>query len=291
MVGVPGRSKACHNCRQRKIRVRWSSCLRALAALFIVSLQFQQCDGELPTCRNCAKSKRDCTGYHRQHAFILSRNMVPETNSRSPALTGCEGASGLVMLSRWRAGRNQPSTASTLLATAFALPQQIPTRNVFRDKFLSLIADMDFPISSGLYRIFGARYNWHMHILHLSSLSPALENSLLALCTARLGRHMDRPELVQQSLELYTKGVALVRRNIFYRSTRDIDEQSPAACLSLLLYEAIECPGSTIDGYQAHYRGCLGLLQMRGAVAHISGLAHATLQVLRLHTVSANNKR
>lgn len=176
-----------------------------------------------------------------------------------------------------------------MLATAVALPQHVSARNVFRDSFFSLMVESDLPSGSGLYRTFGDRYDWPMHILHLPSLAPALENALLAICTARLGRHAARPALVQQSLELYTKGVAQARRDILDRSMRG-SEQSLAACLSLLLYEAIECPAGTMDGYQAHYRGCLELLQMRGARAHASGLAHATLQILRLHTVSAEGR-
>ncbi|KJZ80288.1 hypothetical protein HIM_00138 [Hirsutella minnesotensis 3608] len=264
MVGVPGRSNACHNCKHRRIR----------------------CGGELPACRNCAKSRRVCTGYHRQHAFIMSQDMVPETGSSCRALAARQGESGPVMLSRWRACQSRSSTPSPLLATTMVLPQVISNRNTFGSRLLSLMADVD--LSGSLYHIFGDRYDWHAQLLHLPVLSPALEHSLLALCMARLGRHADRPALVRKSLELYVKGVAIVRRNLV-RPPMQIDahEQTLAACLSLLLYETVECPNGTMNGYQAHYRGCLELLQSRGAQCHASGLGHASLQILRLHTVHA----
>ncbi|KJZ75785.1 hypothetical protein HIM_04942 [Hirsutella minnesotensis 3608] len=158
--------------------------------------------------------------------------------------------------------------------------------SAFGNKLTSLETEMGFSGIESLFRIFGDRYDWHLHILRLPSLTPALENALLALCTARLGRQGSRPGLGQKSLQLYTKGVALVRRDVLNASAQTaVDEQSLAACLSLLLYEAVECPGGTMDGYQAHYRGCLELLRLRGAVSSTSALAHATLQILRLHTI------
>ncbi|ENH72158.1 hypothetical protein FOC1_g10006531 [Fusarium oxysporum f. sp. cubense race 1] len=51
MVGVAGRSKACHTCRQRRIR----------------------CGAEKPSCSNCLKSGRPCAGYHKAQVFIPSR--------------------------------------------------------------------------------------------------------------------------------------------------------------------------------------------------------------------------
>ncbi|KAK2826883.1 hypothetical protein FQN49_007358 [Arthroderma sp. PD_2] len=162
-------------------------------------------------------------------------------------------------------------------------------RNVFRDGFLSLAMDID-PGSSDVYRTFGDRYDWFLHIPRLPSLTPALENALLATCTARLGQHTARPALVQKSLELYTTAVSEIRRAILTKSVQDSD-QNLAACLSLLLYEAVECPGRNVTGHHARLRGCLELLRMRGADDHYSGLARSTLQILRLHTVISNQRR
>ncbi|CAK7236075.1 hypothetical protein SBRCBS47491_009512 [Sporothrix bragantina] len=59
MVGVPGRSKGCNTCIQRKVK----------------------CDGGQPACGNCRKSNRLCTGYKRPVAFVMSSNvsLAPES--------------------------------------------------------------------------------------------------------------------------------------------------------------------------------------------------------------------
>ncbi|CAK7217383.1 hypothetical protein SCUCBS95973_003130 [Sporothrix curviconia] len=54
MVGVPGRSKGCNTCIQRKVK----------------------CDGGQPVCGNCKKSNRLCTGYKRPVAFVMSSNVT-----------------------------------------------------------------------------------------------------------------------------------------------------------------------------------------------------------------------
>ncbi|PKS08021.1 hypothetical protein jhhlp_006633 [Lomentospora prolificans] len=277
MVGVPGRSKACHTCRRRRIK----------------------CGAELPGCHNCAKSNRICTGYQRKHTFILSQDMVVGDGAASPHTKSSvedEDNSGMVMVSRWRVDSNRTQAAirtkaqeklcpeSALLPRTTALPATVPTRNAFRDGFFSLLVQTNLPANNSVYCLVGGhRYNWLLQVLDLPSLSPALENALLAVCTAQLGRRADRTELVRQALKLYTEGMAQCRREILNPSTRK-SEQTLAACMALLLYEIIECPGGTFMGYLAHYQGYMELLRMRGASAHTSGLAHSTFQVLRIHT-------
>jgi hypothetical protein len=48
MVGVPGRSNACGNCRSMK----------------------KGCDGARPRCTRCIKGKRQCDGYEKQYVFL-----------------------------------------------------------------------------------------------------------------------------------------------------------------------------------------------------------------------------
>ncbi|KAK8861836.1 hypothetical protein PGQ11_008071 [Apiospora arundinis] len=267
MVGVPGRSKACHTCRQRRVK----------------------CSGELPTCQTCAKSKRICTGYQRQYAFILSECMAVSGSAQSTAQLSprSDAGSGSVMVSRWRPNQSKPfsrrpkngSLLSEMPANPIHLPLEVSNQHVYRSRFVSWMVETDAPLGIGegsnAYKTFGDRYDWSLQVLSLPSLTPALENALLAMSTARLGHHAGRPMLVRESLKLYTQSVAQVRRDILNDNLApEVSEQSLAACLSLLSYEAIECPGKTMDGYQAHYRGCLELLQKRGAGSYASGLAH-----------------
>lgn len=198
------------------------------------------------------------------------------------------------MVSRWRADQNKPcvssSAATTLsqtmmVAKAMVLPQTVSSRNAFRNKFFSLFVESGLSVINSVHFACGDRNDWMLQVIELPSMTEALENALLAVCTARLGRHADRFALVHESLDLYAKATSELRRDIRHTSRRK-DEQCLAACLALLLYETLECPAGTSDGYQAHYWGNMELLQMRGARAHTSGLAHSTFQVLRLHSVS-----
>ncbi|CAK7262922.1 hypothetical protein SEPCBS57363_000303 [Sporothrix epigloea] len=75
MVGVPGRSKGCNTCIQRKVK----------------------CDGGQPACGNCRKSNRLCTGYKRPVAFVMSPNVCLGPEIKEDA----EGAT-ITTQGRWR---------------------------------------------------------------------------------------------------------------------------------------------------------------------------------------------
>lgn len=206
-------------------------------------------------------------------------------------------SSGMVMMSRWRADHaassttvsaKEKSSTSEALTGRLAVPRAITSRNLFRDKLFSLFIEQDFSAGDIVKFSVGERTDWMSHVIDLPTLTPALEDALLAVCMARLGRHTARPALVHESLKLYTKGLLEMRQNI-PDASRGTGEQNLAACLALLLYEIIECPGGTPDGYMAHYRGTMKLLQMRGARAHTSGLAHSVFQILRMHAVSSQS--
>jgi hypothetical protein len=160
-------------------------------------------------------------------------------------------------------------------------------RNAFRDKFLSSLA-LDDGVTSDPNWIgiaFGGRSELMRSILDAAELTPALEDTLLAVSTAHIGQRTGRPDLVHESLKLYTKGLAEIRRDILNPATRKND-QNLAACLASLLYEVRVSPAGTQDAYMAHYRGSLELLRIRGPHAHTSGIAHSVFKVLRVHAVS-----
>ncbi|CAK7274474.1 hypothetical protein SEPCBS119000_006190 [Sporothrix epigloea] len=84
MVGVPGRSKGCNTCIQRKVK----------------------CDGGQPACGNCRKSNRLCTGYKRPVAFVLSPNVCLGHEIKDDA----EGAT-ITTQGRWRKRVRKPPQA------------------------------------------------------------------------------------------------------------------------------------------------------------------------------------
>ncbi|KAK3375657.1 hypothetical protein B0T24DRAFT_676581 [Lasiosphaeria ovina] len=199
-----------------------------------------------------------------------------------------ESGSGVVLVSRWRRKPSTPpqkdrapSPRETALAKPLAaatLPQQICSRSAFRDKFFSMFAESRLPASNAL----GDRSDWITQVISLPDLTPALEDTLLAVCTARLGRR-SHPTLIHESLRLYTKGLSEMRRDLARNLSAGWSEQSLATCLALLMYEVVECPGGTPDGYLSHFNATMHILHTRGASAHTSGLGHSVFQILRIH--------
>jgi hypothetical protein len=256
-----------------------------------------QCGGERPGCNNCARSNRLCTGYQRKHAFILSKDMVAgeATASKHLPLLTDEDNSGAVLVSRWRIDQDKPSPPASM-SRVFPIHgvqpptthelQRVSPRNAFREKLCSVFVDHHLPLDVVDLRQSAAKQrNWFVLVLGLPSLSPALENAVLALCTAQLGRHSGQPALVHESLALYSASLRELRQAVVDPVTR-CNEQNIAASLALLMYEMSECPGRMIHGYLSHLNGAMQLLQVRGPEAHASGLSHSVFQVLRTHSVS-----
>jgi hypothetical protein len=220
----------------------------------------------------------------------------PNSSRDLPRLIN-EACSGTVLFSRWSIDQDKPSygvsKANDLpvqaINTYFPMLRDVSPRNAFREKLVGLFMDYHLPrglINSARQAV--EQRNWLLLVLELPTLTPALENAVLALCTARLGRHNDHQPLVHESLSLYTSSLRELRLAVLNPTTR-CDEQNIAACMALTTYEVIECPGRTNKGYMSHYNGAMKLLQIRGPGAHISGLAHSVFQALRRHSVSSAN--
>jgi hypothetical protein len=116
-------------------------------------------------------------------------------------------------------------------------------------------------------------------------MDPALENALLALCSAQVGHHTGKPGMVYESLNLYTTGLKGLREAVMKPSTRH-NEQNVAAAVALLMYEMIQCPGRRWDGYKSHLEGAMHLLRLRGPESYRSELAFSVFRVIRTHSVS-----
>jgi hypothetical protein len=220
----------------------------------------------------------------------------PNSSRDLPRLIS-EAGSSAVLFSRWSIDQDKPShgvsKANDLpvraINTYLPMLRDVSPRNAFREKLVSLFMDYHLPrelIDSARQAV--EQRNWLLLVLELPSLIPALENAVLALCTARLGRYNDHQALVYESLSLYTNSLRELRRAVLNPTTR-CDEQNIAACMALITYEVLECPWRTVEGYMSHYNGAMKLVQLRGANAHTSGLAHSVFQSLRRHSVSSAN--
>ncbi|KAK9242881.1 hypothetical protein V1506DRAFT_509025 [Lipomyces tetrasporus] len=77
--------------------------------------------------------------------------------------------------------------------------------------------------------------------------TKALETASLAISAAALGRVHNDTTLINESPKLYTQGLRELQ-NALWNPKLMYDDETLAACLSLSLYEVMECPG---DAYNA----------------------------------------
>jgi Fungal specific transcription factor domain len=125
---------------------------------------------------------------------------------------------------------------------------------------------------------------WHIAhtILNECADSPnALHAAPLAWYMAWIGRRDQAPQLQEGSRHLYLRGLREVVQAL-HRDKTALKDETLAACISLVLYETIECPERCAKGYNTHVHGCLTLIEKRGPGAHQDGAAHRLFTTIRL---------
>lgn len=126
--------------------------------------------------------------------------------------------------------------------------------------------------------------NWFAMIPHLPDITVALETSILAFCIARLGRLRDDRSLVHESLKFYSQGLFELQKALWDPKLMHRDE-TVAACMALVFYEATECPSESIAGWQSHMRGCVKMFELKGADAYRSEFGHQIFLSFRIMEV------
>ena len=123
--------------------------------------------------------------------------------------------------------------------------------------------------------------NWLVMIPALPVYTTALEKSLMAVSLAKLGRVYGDNVLVRESLGFYVGGLwelqkALRDPNLMHRN------ETLAACMTLIMYEVVECPDKTLDGWVSHMRGCSKMFELKGPRAYGSEFGHQLFLSCRL---------
>ena len=115
----------------------------------------------------------------------------------------------------------------------------------------------------------------------LTDSSKALEASVLAIATAKLGRVSGSRVLLQESLRFYSNGMWELQQALWNpKSMYNVD--TLAACFAMLMYEVIECPNKTLDAMEAHRKGCARLVELRGPNSYTSDFSHELLLAFRI---------
>lgn len=169
-----------------------------------------------------------------------------------------------------------PLTAAEQLCT------QISWKPAYRQQILSVYLDQIVPkVDLGLLR----KRMWIKTVPYLPYLTPALEISVMAMCSAKIGDFNADDRFKLEGRQLYHRAlhelqVALLDRKLLY------DDQTLGACVALTHYEMTECPSDSMQPYMSHVAGCEKLIQLRGPERHQNGFAHKIFAHFRVQGVS-----
>ncbi|KAG9228330.1 hypothetical protein BJ875DRAFT_477767 [Amylocarpus encephaloides] len=243
MVGVAGKSQGCNICRKRKVK----------------------CDQGRPSCGQCTKSKRQCTGYQRNRHFknlsALDRDTLivrrqPLNPITEPSFIEYDH-SELHLTQGARSVKTKPSTPeSTSLPQLFEhfLSDYIPRSGK---------AKKDPPVS----------WLQTVQITGNPGHNTSLPLAITALSLVGLGRKYQNMELQNEGMAVYGQALEGIQ-GMLLNDDLICEEQTLASCMTLLVFEVLETPGSNVRGWISHIQGLSQLLQLRGPGLHISESSH-----------------
>lgn len=239
----------------------------------------------------CIKSGRNCLGYQRDRVFVHS-NVVKEAEKdkvrRRTRKTSSEQRSDVEI----EIERNEHPPAYISFEETF-IPEHMEN-------------SLDYPVSSALVSAslrkqllasYARNYinaapragpdgvTWITSIPTLPNPSKALETVAYAVSLARLGSKLNAPDMIQESVRLYTRSLYYFQLAL-WDPVMVYSDDTFAACVLLTMYEVFQTPDGSRDGYWVHSAGCAKLVQLRGPEAHIDGLGHSIFQWYRYGAVS-----
>jgi hypothetical protein len=122
--------------------------------------------------------------------------------------------------------------------------------------------------------------NWFSLLPSHPDFTTALEATVLAICTAKLGHVNNDPALVHESLKFYIQGLWELQKALYNPELMYKDETA-ASCMALVAYEVMECPDRTVAAFVKHVHGCAKLFELRGPKAYSSEFGHELFLAFR----------
>jgi len=129
------------------------------------------------------------------------------------------------------------------------------------------------------------RLGWISMLPTLPSFTPSLEASILAVCISSLGRLNNDQGLIRESLKFYVQGLWELQKALWDPKVA-YKEENLAACMCLVIYEAVECPDKNLTGWINHVKGLAYLFKLRGPTAYSTDFSHELLLSFRQIEVS-----
>lgn len=131
--------------------------------------------------------------------------------------------------------------------------------------------------------------NWMIQLRDEPLDLPALQWSLSAYSAAQIGRELGDDNLIQQSREMYLRGIAHLRDAIGNRKTM-LSDQTLAACMAISIYDLTEgsawktylAIGANVScAYHTHINGAMTLVRARGPDGNTTRLGHSLFLATR----------
>ncbi|KAK9252701.1 hypothetical protein V1507DRAFT_212584 [Lipomyces tetrasporus] len=267
MVGVAGKSKGCKTCRRRKTA----------------------CGLQRPQCVQCTRSKRVCLGYDRDILFVpVQASPVDKKTVMKSMFTELKRNSSASQSGPVSTAAMKPETTRKIDTGMARYSEGGPTfspdnlsKASTRHQLINAFITTCVPDSE--LRM-GRSGPWLVLLPQFLMRTKALETASLAISAAALGRVHNDTTLINESLKLYTQGLRELQ-NALWNPKLMYDDETLAACLSLSLYEVMECPGDAYNAYVSHCNGCMKLVEVRGIDRHTSGIAHQLFVAFRSQAI------
>ncbi|KAK5065389.1 hypothetical protein LTR84_001227 [Exophiala bonariae] len=271
MVGI-ARRRGCATCRKRKIL----------------------CGQERPTCAQCIKSKRECTGYRDYPVFVTYEKPTPKPvsgqvlKSEPPQDSQSKHVARQRHIGLSKTNSNFPNlTPCKVLTSEIAtrpFSKQISYKPAYRQQILCIYMDQIVPkVDLGLLK----DRMWIESVPCLPYLTSALESSIMAMCFAKIGDFNGDERFKLEGLQLYHRALRELRMALLHPQLL-YDDQTLGACVALTHYEMTECPSDSMQPYLSHVTGCEKLICLRGPEKHRDGMAHKIFAHFRVQGILYN---
>ncbi|CVK98724.1 uncharacterized protein FPRN_04035 [Fusarium proliferatum] len=254
MVGVPGRSKACHTCKSRKLG----------------------CDQLRPWCRRCTRAGLSCGGYDRLPIFVNSTqdgNSALSARSYSPRHASEQTAVSTPLLDL-SLERTAAESKYLFLYWRFLLPNN----------------GQLFPLQATRHSTTG----WIQIVQYLAQNDAGVRTGLLANALALVGQKTEQFSVVMEACNMYTKALQTLAQSLRHikpeETTEDHRLMTSALLAAFELLQVSDGRQSWLHGmtWLRHSAGQKAIILARGPEGYKEGSAHQLFADGRLHLIYPN---
>ncbi|KAK6716858.1 hypothetical protein SNK05_000058 [Fusarium graminearum] len=236
MVGIAGKSKACHDCKRRRVK----------------------CDLATPKCRRCLKAGISCRGYERSTLWVHRTQAQPNVS----ALSAVKDARLEERL------RETPELVDWLRTLEQMRDQLYSSKSsyqvvTFRLQALSIADSIYYPlprVSESCQDSTSTPSSWFKAVCHMPNPSEALDHSLLAFCAIQIRVSRQSGISYDETVQLYNHALSKIIGVLDSPSDGSSDESLAAIVIlstcELFLFH-------TSSSWNAHAQGISEMLRNR----------------------------